>query len=197
MSRIAGTTLENATFYEEGDTMDNIILIGMPGAGKSTVGVILAKTLGLNFIDTDIAIQEKTGRLLQDILDMEGPDVFKEIEEETILSLHPDNAVIATGGSVVCSRNAMEYLESTGVFVYLKISYYEMEDRLNNITTRGIVLLPGQTLRGMYEQRIPLYEMYADITIDCSGAAFETVVGKVIDKLQRGLDYGDIHAIPG
>jgi len=177
--------------------MDNIILIGLPGAGKSTVGVILAKTLGLNFIDTDIAIQEKTGRLLQEILDEDGPEVFKEIEEETILSLHPDNTVIATGGSVVCSRDAMVYLGLTGVVVYLKISYDEMEDRLNNITTRGIVLLPGQTLRGMYDQRIPLYKRYADLTIDCSDADFETVVGKVIDQLHSGLDYGDIHAIPG
>ncbi len=91
----------------------------------------------------------------------------------------------------------MVYLGSTGVVVYLKISYDEMEDRLNNITTRGIVLLPGQTLRGMYDQRIPLYKRYADLTIDCSDADFETVVGKVIDKLHSGLDYGDIHAIPG
>lgn len=163
--------------------MDNIILIGLPGAGKSTVGVILAKTLGLNFIDTDIAIQEKTGRLLQEILDWDGPDMFKKIEEETILSLHPDKTVIATGGSVVCGDYAMAHLKTSGVVVYLKISYGEMKKRLKNITTRGIVLLPGQSLHQMYEERVPLYEKYADFTIDCSDADTETVVGKIIHAI--------------
>jgi shikimate kinase len=161
--------------------MKNIIIIGMPGAGKSTVGVILAKALGMKFTDTDIAIQEKTGRLLQEIIDKDGAGAFKKIEEETILSRHFQNAVIATGGSVVFSRKAMEYLKSCGVVVYLEISFEEMERRLRNITTRGIVLVAGQSLRDMYDQRIPLYETYADITIGCSDEDFETVVGKVMD----------------
>lgn len=161
----------------------NIILIGMPGAGKSTVGVILAKSLGMQFIDTDILIQEQTGRMLQEILDEDGPDAFKRIEEETILSLHPGRAVIATGGSVVCSRNAMAHLKSAGVVVYLEIAYEEMAKRLKNITTRGIVLLPGQNLRGMYDERIPLYERYADLTIACSDEDFESVVGNVLEVL--------------
>ncbi|WP_292364610.1 shikimate kinase [Methanoculleus sp. UBA208] len=161
----------------------NIILIGMPGAGKSTVGVILAKTLGMQFIDTDILIQERAGKMLQEILDTDGPDAFKRIEEEAILSLHPDRAVIATGGSVVCSPDAMAHLKSEGVVVYLEISYEEMEKRLKNITTRGIVLLPGQSLRGMYDERVPLYEKYADLTVACSGGDLESVVGNVIEAL--------------
>jgi shikimate kinase len=162
---------------------NNIILIGMPGAGKSTVGVILAKSLGMQFIDTDILIQERTGRMLQEILDGEGPDAFKRIEEETVLSLHPHHAVIATGGSVVCSEAAMTHLKSGGLVVYLKISYAEMETRLRNITTRGILLLPGQSLREMYDERVPLYEKYADITVACSGEDLESVVRRVIEAL--------------
>jgi len=161
----------------------NIVLIGMPGAGKSTVGVVLAKTIGMQFIDTDILIQERTGKMLQKILDTDGPDAFKRIEEETILSLHPGRAVVATGGSVVCSEAAMAHLKSGGVVVYLKVSYEEMERRLKNITTRGIVLLPGQSLREMYDERVPLYEKYADLTIACSGTDLESVVGNVIEAL--------------
>jgi len=163
--------------------MANIILIGMPGAGKSTVGVILAKALGKTFIDTDIMIQEDSGRLLQDIIDTEGPRAFLEIEESTILSRYFANAVIATGGSVVFSTRAMEHLKSGGVVIYLKISFEEMEKRLRNITTRGIVLVAGQGLREMYDQRVPLYEKYADRIIDCSEEDFESVVGKVVAGL--------------
>mgnify|MGYP001037337108 FL=1 len=165
--------------------MNNIILIGMPGAGKSTAGVILAKALGMTFVDTDIVLQENAGRLLQDIIDKEGTDAFLKIEEKTILSLHYRNAVLATGGSVVFSARAIEHLASGGVIVYLKISFEEMEKRLRNITTRGIVLVAGQSLRAMYDQRIPLYERYADITIDCSDEDFETVVGNVMEALKK------------
>ncbi len=162
---------------------ENIILIGMPGAGKSTVGVILAKALGMQFIDTDILIQERAGRMLQEILDKDGPDVFKRIEEEAILSLQPRHAVIATGGSVVYSEDAMTHLRSAGVVVYLEISYDAMVQRLKNITTRGILLLPGQSLREMYDERISLYETYADITVACSGEDFESVVQRVVEAL--------------
>src|SRR4030042_2495219 len=140
--------------------MKNIVIIGMPGAGKSTMGVILAKTLGRNFIDTDIVAQETTGRLLQDIIDKEGTAAFLKTEEKTILSLHCHNAVIATGGSVVFSEKAMKHLKKDGIVIYLNISFEEMVRRLNNITTRGIVLVAGQGLLDMYDQRVPLYEKY-------------------------------------
>lgn len=163
----------------------NIILIGMPGAGKSTVGVILAKTLGMQFIDCDILIQQRSARRLQEILDEDGPDVFRQIEEEAILSLHPRNSVIATGGSVVWSRAAMEHLKSLGLVVYLEISFSEIERRIRNITTRGIVLMPNQTLRGMYDSRVPLYKQYADYTILCSGEDPESVVRSIITISQQ------------
>ena len=165
--------------------MKNLILIGMPGAGKSTAGVILAKTLGMHFTDTDIMIQQRSGRLLQEILDTEGPEVFKRIEEEAVLSHTFRDAVVATGGSVVYSKRAMEHVRKDGIVVYLRIPFAEMERRLCNITTRGIVLSKGQTLREMYDKRIPLYEKYADITVDCDRAGMEAVVRMIVDKLAR------------
>jgi len=165
--------------------MNKIILIGLPGAGKSTMGVILAKTLGMHFIDTDIVIQEHTGRLLQEIIDREGPEAFLKIEEKTIRSLDCHQAVIATGGSVVFSRRAMEQLKSDGVVIYLKISFKEMVERLRNIRMRGIVLNPGQSLHDLYDQRIPLYEKYADISIDCSDENFENIIEKVVDEIHK------------
>ncbi len=161
----------------------NIVLIGMPGAGKSTVGVVLAKALGMRFVDTDLLIQEKAGRMLQEILNEDGSDSFRRLEEEVILSLRTRRAVIATGGSVVYSKKAMAHLGAGGVIVYLEIPYAEMEARLKNITTRGIVLLPGQSLREMYDERIPLYERYADITIACRGKDLESVVEDLIEAL--------------
>jgi shikimate kinase len=165
--------------------MKNIVLIGMPGAGKSTMGVILAKALRRAFVDADIVIQEQAGRLLQDIIDEEGTGGFLEIEENAILSLHCRNAVIATGGSVVFSKKAMEHLKTSGVIIYLRITFDEMEKRLRNITTRGIVVHSGQDLHDMYNERVPLYEKYADLTVDCSGEDFEDCVGNVIEKLKN------------
>jgi shikimate kinase len=162
--------------------MKNIILIGMPGAGKSTVGVILAKTLRMNFIDTDIVIQENSGKLLHEIIDEDGSDAFLKIEENAVMGLDCHNAVIATGGSVVLSERAMEYLKPDGVVFYLNISFEKMVQRLKNIRTRGIVRIAGQSLRDMYDQRIPLYEKYADIRIDCSYDDFENIVEKIVDR---------------
>jgi len=167
--------------HELGDgNMRNIVLTGMPGAGKSTVGVILAKVLGMSFVDTDLVIQERTGLRLQAIIDREGPAGFLKTEEEAVLSLRCRNSVIATGGSVVMSPRAMEHVKSGGTVVYLKVSFDEIEKRLGNISGRGIVLFAGQSLRMMYDQRVHLYKQYADITIDCAGLDFETVVGQVL-----------------
>ena len=167
--------------------MKTIILIGLPGAGKSTIGVILAKSLGMNFIDTDIVMQERTGRLLQELIDDEGIDAFLAIEEDTALSLDADNTVIATGGSVVLSDRAMKHLKSKSIIIYLIISFEEMVRRLGNITTRGIVLFPGQSLSDMYDQRIPLYEKYADIRIDCSDGDFERILEAVVSEIRESM----------
>jgi shikimate kinase len=163
--------------------MKNIILTGMPGAGKSTVGVILAKTLGMNFIDTDIVMQEKTGRMLQEIINRDGIDAFLKTEECITLSLECENSVVATSGSVVFSDKSMKYLRKKGIIIYLYIGYGELVRRINNITTRGIVLAAGQSLSDMYNQRIPLYEKYADITVDCS----EMDVEKIIENISSIL----------
>ena len=129
--------------------------------------------------------QETTGRLLQEIIDKEGSGAFLKTEEKTILSLHCHNAVIATGGSVVFSEKAMEYLKKDGVVLYLDISFEEMVRRLKNIATRGIVLVAGQGLRDMFDQRVPLYEKFADITIDCSDGDFENCIGNVMNELRK------------
>jgi len=161
----------------------NIVLIGMPGAGKSTIGVVLAKALKKKFVDTDLLIQEETGRALQEILDTDGTATFRKIEEDVIISHRFHNTVIATGGSVVLSPKAMEHLKTDGIIVYLKVSLPEIEKRLVNIRTRGIVLETGQTLQAVYDQRVPLYEQYADITVDCSGHDFERVVAKILERM--------------
>lgn len=163
----------------------NVILIGMSGAGKSTLGVLLAKALGKSFTDTDIMIQQRDGRLLQDIIDTDGVDSFLRIEEETVCSAEFDSAVIATGGSVVYSETAMEKLKENGVCVYLHVGFDELSSRLNNITTRGIVFKNAHTLREVYEERLPLYERYADITVYCDGQSIEESVGKTIESLKN------------
>ena len=163
--------------------MKNIVLIGMPSAGKSTVGVVLAKTLGMCFIDTDLIIQEKTSRLLQAIINQDGIENFLKIEEAVMLSVDVKNTVIATGGSVVFCKNAIEHLKVEGLVVYLKVSFEEIEKRLDDITTRGVVLANGQSLRDMYEQRAPLYEKYSDIIIDCSDKGVEEIIFNVSTHL--------------
>jgi shikimate kinase len=161
--------------------MRNIILIGMPGCGKSTIGVVLAKTAGKNFIDTDILIQESQGDLLQNIIDKCGIDYFKRIEEKVLSELQVENCVIATGGSAVYYESAMTNLKGHGLLVYLKLTFETIESRLNNIKTRGIVLEAGQTLKGLYNERIPLYEKYANVVIDGEGKDVEQIVAEIVD----------------
>ncbi len=161
--------------------MKNITLIGMPGAGKSTVGVLLAKKIGADFIDTDLLIQKKHKKLLQQIVDELGFENFVKDEGETIMSVLPDCAVIATGGSAVYNDKAMEYLKSISKVVYLRLSFEEMMGRINNVATRGIALNKGQSMKELFNERIPLYEKYADVIIDCSGRNPEEVLTQILN----------------
>ena len=163
---------------------NNITLIGMPASGKSTVGVILAKILGLSFIDTDLVIQQREGALLCDIISERGLEGFLKAEESAVLSIGPSNTVIATGGSVVYSEAGMEYLKSLGKVVYLKVEKEDLFKRLHNIKQRGVVLSPGETLDEMYATRSVLYEKYADIVIDETNASVEETV-EMIRKIMK------------
>lgn len=162
----------------------NIVLIGMSGAGKSTLGVLLAKALGKQFTDTDLLIQQHTGKLLQEIIDTDGVDRFLEIEENVILSASFQNCVIATGGSVVYSQKAMHALQKGAVVVYLDVDYEEIAKRLSNITTRGIVFKGASDLRSVYEERLPLYQKYADLTLQCPHANIEASVEQIVKALR-------------
>lgn len=164
--------------------MNNIILIGMPGCGKSTVGVVLAKNMGYKFIDSDLVIQEKTGQLLHEIISKNGIDGFNKIENEINLSLSPAKAVIATGGSAVYGKEAMAHFKSIGRVVYLKLGYDEIEDRLGDLNERGVTIREGQTLLDLYNERIPLYEKYADIIVDCENKMIKDIVKYIKNSLR-------------
>lgn len=162
--------------------MKNIVLIGMPAVGKSTIGVLLAKTLGFAFVDTDLIIQRDTGRLLQDIIDKDGLDSFCIAEERAVCSVGAkENAVIATGGSAVYSREAMLHLKKHGTAYYLSLPAEELSRRLNNIKTRGIAMRRGDSLEDVFRRRAALYEEYADITVDCRGRSAEDTVAEICD----------------
>lgn len=146
--------------------MSSITLIGMPGSGKSTVGVLLAKAMGYDFLDVDLVIQNREGRLLQDILDHQGLDYFLQAEEDAVRCVECDRTVIAPGGSVVCRSGAMEHLKGLGPVVYLRVPMEELHRRITNLATRGIAMRPGETLADVMAFRAPLYEMWADEIVD-------------------------------
>ena len=160
---------------------NNIILIGMPGAGKSTVGVVLAKKLGYQFIDSDILIQEQYDKLLHELIEENGVEGFLEIENKVNASIKCTQSIIATGGSAIYGKNAMEHLKEIGQVVYLKLSYEEIEDRLGDLNARGVTLKEGQTLKELYNERIPLYEKYADIIISCDHKMLREVVELIVN----------------
>jgi shikimate kinase len=162
---------------------ENIILIGMSGAGKSTLGVLLAKALGMNFVDTDLLIQQQEKRLLQNILDEDGIPAFLRIEETVVSDLTARDSVIATGGSVVYSEKAMQALKHQGKIVYLYVPYEELRGRLPNATARGIVIKKGSTLRDVYNERLPLYAKYSDYTINCSKLAITDCLHYIIEEI--------------
>lgn len=164
---------------------DNIVLIGMPGVGKSTVGVILAKMIGYQFTDADLLIQKQEGKLLHEIIAEKGTDGFIEIEERVNASIEASHTIIATGGSVVYGKKSMEHLSCIGTVVYLKVPYDTLEKRLEDIKGRGVVLKEGQTLRTLYDERTPLYEKYADIEISEDGLNVEQTVEKLLERLNK------------
>ena len=159
----------------------NVILIGMPGSGKSTCGVIAAKVMLKNFFDTDLLLQGLEQSRLQDLIDAKGTEYFYEAEERAILSLNIEATVIATGGSVIYSEKAMKHLKSLGTVIYLHLSYETMLKRINNFTTRGIVVKNGSTLLDMYNERLPLYEKYADKVIHCDNNTVEETVKLIVE----------------
>lgn len=163
----------------------NIILIGMPGCGKSTVGVLLAKSMLYNFIDTDLIIQGEYIKPLSEIINERGTEEFKKIENDILSEIRVKSTVIATGGSAVYGTDAMSNLKDGGTVIYLKLPLEEIENRIKNIKTRGIVMEKGTTLRDIYLERTPLYEKYADITVDCSCLSAEECVEKIIKLIKK------------
>lgn len=165
--------------------MNNITLIGMPGSGKSTIGVVLAKVLGYQFLDSDLLIQKQEKRKLSEIIEQEGYKGFKEIENRVNASIETEHTVIATGGSVVYCEEAMLHLKSVGKVLYLKISLESLSKRLGNLKGRGVLLKHGQTLKDLYEERIPLYEKYADMMIDEEGKDLESCLEAILELLKK------------
>lgn len=163
----------------DGDCMGNIVLIGMPGCGKSTVGVVLAKNMGLDFVDSDLVIQKQMKDTLSKIIEREGLEKFLEIEDSVNSNLNVVDSVIATGGSVVYGQNAMEHLASIGKVIYLKLDYESISNRLGDLEQRGVAIRNGMTLLDLYEERTPLYEKYADVTIDCNGKQIREIVHEI------------------
>ena len=165
--------------------MPNVILIGMPACGKSITGVVLAKTMRKSFIDTDLLIQEKEERPLQDIINESGNDYFRKVEEEVLCSVETRNSVISTGGSAIYYDAAMKHLKEQGTVVYLKVSLETIEARLNNIKTRGVTMEKGATIASLYNERIPLYEKYADVIIEADGFEVEDNVEAIINAVNK------------
>lgn len=165
--------------------MNNVTLIGMPGSGKSTIGVILAKALRYQFLDTDLLIQKEENRSLAEIIAQEGTERFKEIENRVNASVHVTDTVIAPGGSVIYCDEAMKHLRSIGKVIYLKLSLESVSARLGNLQDRGVLLKEGQTLKDLYEERVPLYERYADVVVDEDGKNLEESLKAVLETIHN------------
>ncbi|MDD4565249.1 MAG: shikimate kinase [Eubacteriales bacterium] len=163
--------------------MNNIILIGMPGCGKSTIGIVLAKVLGYHFIDADLLIQERENRLLSEIIQEQGPEGFNSVENEVIANIAADRTVIATGGSAVYGKEAMVHLDEIGTIIYIRLPLDELRSRLGDLAERGISMREGQTLQDIYAERTPLYEKYADMIVDTKGLALRESVMLIREAL--------------
>jgi len=164
---------------------DNIVLIGMPSCGKSTIGVVLAKALGYRFVDSDLVIQERTGRLLSEIIEEEGLAVFNQIENDTNASLDYHKAIIATGGSVIYGEEAMEHLRSIGTVVYIELPFEVLKERIGDLNARGVSIKEGQSFKELYEERKPLYEKYADVVVPTQDMSIREVVHLLKDKFSK------------
>ncbi len=162
---------------------NNVILIGMPGAGKSTVGVILAKRLGCDFIDSDLLIQTRAGKSLQAIINKEGLDAFRRLEEEVLLGIGVDRTVIATGGSAVYSDKAMRHLKSTGPVVFINTPLQTLQSRIADMSSRGMVISPGESFAGLFVERNPLYRRYADIVVDDRDKTVEMIADEIAGRI--------------
>lgn len=163
----------------------NLIFIGMPAVGKSTVGIVVAKRLGMKFIDTDLLIQEQEGKLLREIIAEVGEDGFLKIENQVNASVNAENAVISPGGSVIYCKEAMEHYKKIGTVVYLKVSYQTIKRRIRNPRKRGVVLREGQTFRDLYDERVPYFEKYADITVCEDGCRIEETIENVLNAVKK------------
>ena len=165
----------------------NVVLIGMPGAGKSTVGVVLAKRLGLDFVDSDLVIQQQEGKLLHQLIEGQGLEGFLATENRINAALTPTvTAVIATGGSVVYGKEAMEHFQQIATIVYLQLELASLQERLGDLNERGVALKEGQTLESLYEERLPLYRHYAEITIHCENKEIREIVEEIAGRLETG-----------
>ena len=164
---------------------DTVVLIGMPGAGKSTVGVVLAKMLGWRFVDSDLVIQEKYGKLLHELIEERGVEGFWRLENDVNASLEGGRQVIATGGSAVYGGEAMAHLRAIGTVVYLRLSCEELRIRLGDLNERGVTLRPGQTLESLYAERSPLYEKYAHLTVECEGRMLREIAAEVWEAVKH------------
>ncbi len=163
----------------------NVILVGMPGCGKSTCGVLVAKHLCKSFLDTDLLIQQNEGMKLSEVIAKKGIDGFNEAERNSVITLYTKNCIIATGGSMVYHSDAMEKLKEDGIVIYLEISFKNMMRRIRNFKKRGVVLKENQTPKDMYNERAELYNKYADIVIDVNKNSIEETVGQIISSLEN------------
>ena len=161
----------------------NVVLIGTPGSGKSTIGVLLAKNLSCQFLDSDLVIQEKIGSRLQDYIDKYGSAAFDEMEDQVNAGIDVENTVIATGGSAVYGENAMRHFKEIGTVVYLRVSFEDLLERIPNFESRGISIPEGMTFQDLYNERIPLYERYADITVDAGKKEIWSAVEDITEAL--------------
>ena len=167
-------------------TKQNIVLIGMPGVGKSTVGVVLAKNMGYSFVDSDLLIQEQEGKLLHEIIEERGLEGFNEVENQVNASIQASRCVIATGGSVVYGAQAMEHLKEIGTVIYLSLPCEELAERLGDLNERGVSIRPGQSLADLMQERTPLYERYADIAINCENRQIREIVQMIKAAVRKG-----------